>query len=77
MKSFTVAVFFPEAKAHVAYQGITIPASDFGVAARLAIRELRRRPGIAGKHITEVRLTIKEVPIASPGSRTDVERLRE
>lgn len=61
MRSFTVSGFFPEAKAHVAYQGTTVTASSMEVAARLAVVELRARPGIAGKHITEIRLTIKEV----------------
>lgn len=65
MKSFTVIAFFPEAKAHCAWQTVTVPASDLGVAARLAIHQVRARPGVAGKHISEVRLTIKEAVAAS------------
>lgn len=65
MRSFTISAFFTEAKAHVAYQGISVKASGLSVAARVAVEELRRRPGIAGKHITEVRLTIKEASIAA------------
>jgi hypothetical protein len=61
MKSFTVTAFFPEAKAHLAYQSITINAGDLNVAVARGISRLRSRPGIAGKHITEVRLTIKLV----------------
>lgn len=66
MKSFIVTAFFPEVKpAHCAWQTITVPASDLGVAARLAIHQVRSRPGVAGKHISEVRLTIKEAVAAS------------
>ena len=59
MKSFTVTAFFPEAKAHLAWQSITLNAGDLNVAVSRGISRLRSRPGIAGKHITEVRLTVK------------------
>jgi hypothetical protein len=60
MKSFAVSAFFPEVKpAHAAWQTCTMQGSDLGVAAVRALHEIRTRPGIAGKHITEVRLTVK------------------
>lgn len=59
VKSFTVTAFFPEAKAHLAWQSITLNAGDLNVAVSRGISRLRSRPGIAGKHITEVRLTVK------------------
>jgi len=66
LKSFTVTAFFPEVKpAHCAWQTGTVKASDLGVAAVRAIHELRSRPGVAGKHISEVRLTIKEAVAVS------------
>jgi hypothetical protein len=66
MKSFTVAAFFPEVKpAHCAWQTVTVNASDFGVALKLAMQELRSRPGVAGKHVSEARLTIKAADVAT------------
>jgi hypothetical protein len=66
MKSFTIVAFFAEVKpAHEAYQTATVAAGDFTVAATRALHEIRSRPGIAGKRIREVRLTIKESAIVS------------
>lgn len=66
MKSFTVTAFFPEVKpAHCAWQTVTVSAGDFAVAAVRALHEIRSRPGVAGKRISEVRLTIKEVDVAA------------
>jgi hypothetical protein len=65
MKLFTVTAFFPEVKpAHCAWQTITIEASDIAPVATRALRELRARPGVSGKHVSEVRLTIKEAGVA-------------
>jgi len=66
MKSFTVTAFFPEVKpAHCAWQTITVSAGEFAVAAGRALHEIRSRPGIAGKRIGELRLTIKESGVVS------------
>jgi hypothetical protein len=59
MKSFSVTGFFPEVKAHLAWQTVTVHAGSFDVAAGRGLKALRTRPGIAGKRITEVRVTIK------------------
>lgn len=61
MKSFIVTAYFPEVKpAHAAWQTVTVTASDFTVAATRGLQKIHALPGVAGKHITEVRLTIKE-----------------
>jgi hypothetical protein len=59
MKSFSVTAFFPEVKAHLAWQTVTVHAGSFDVAASRGLKQIRARPGIAGKRITEVRITIK------------------
>jgi hypothetical protein len=62
MKSFTIDAFFPEVKpAHAAFQSTTKLASNIGVAAVRAMNEIRARPALKGKRITEVRLTVKEL----------------
>jgi len=66
MKSFTVVAFFPEVKAHLAWQTAVVSASDISIAAKLALQEVRCRPGVLGKHISEVRLTIRTSPVANP-----------
>jgi hypothetical protein len=60
VKSFSVTAFFPEVKAHLAWQSVTIHAGSFDVAASRGLKQIRARPGIAGKRITEVRVTIKQ-----------------
>jgi len=61
MKSFIVTAFFPEVKpAHAAWQTVVATASDITVATARGMREIRSRPGVAGKRVSEVRLTIKE-----------------
>ena len=68
MKSFTVVAFFSEVKpAHCAWQTITVSAGDFTVAATRALHEIRERPEVKGKRISEVQLTIKESGVASMG----------
>ena len=59
MKSFSISAFFPEAKAHLAYQSCVSKAAEMSTAVSRGLDELRARPGIAGKRITEVRLTVK------------------
>jgi hypothetical protein len=64
MKSFIITAFFPEVKpAHEAWQTVVTTASDINVATARGIRALRSRPGVAGKHVSEVQLTIKEAGI--------------
>jgi hypothetical protein len=61
MKVFTVTAFFPEVKpAHSAWQTVTVPAGDLAVAATRALHAIRRRPGVAGKRISVVQLTIRD-----------------
>ena len=59
MKAFSVTAFFPEVKAHLAWQTVTVHAGNFEVAASRGLKQIRKRPGIAQKRITEVRVTIK------------------
>jgi hypothetical protein len=62
MKSFAVEAYFPEVKpAHCAFQSVVVKASNPACAANRALCELRKRPGVIGKHITVVKLTISEV----------------
>ncbi|MBZ5700265.1 MAG: hypothetical protein LAN84_00300 [Acidobacteriia bacterium] len=66
MKKFIITAFFPEVKpAHAAWQTATVTASNVAVATSRALWELRERPGVAGKHVSEIRLTIKETDVAS------------
>jgi hypothetical protein len=60
VKSFIVTGFFPEVKAHLAWQTVTVHAGSLDVAASRGLKQIRARPGIAGKRITEVRVTIKQ-----------------
>ena len=66
MKSFSVSAFFPEVKAHLAFQSCIAKASDMNVAVSRAVLEIRDRPGIKGKRISEVRLTVKELDAPNP-----------
>jgi hypothetical protein len=60
VKSFSVTAFFPEVKAHLAWQTVTVHAGSYDVAASRGLKQIRARPGIAGKRITEVRVTVKQ-----------------
>jgi hypothetical protein len=64
MKRFSISAFFPEVKSHVAWQSCSFDASNMGQAVHRALLEIRRRPGVKGKHVTEVRLTVKEITAA-------------
>lgn len=66
MKSFSVSAFFPEVKAHLAFQSCIAKANDMNVAVSRAVLEIRERPGIKGKRISEVRLTVKELDGPNP-----------
>ena len=59
VKSFSVTAFFPEVKAHLAWQTAPVGAGGFDVAAGRGLKQLRARPGVDGKRINEVRVTIK------------------
>lgn len=62
MRSFSITAYFPEVKpAHAAFQSCVSKASEMNVAVSRGLAELRTRPNVAGKHIREVRLTIKEI----------------
>jgi hypothetical protein len=59
MKAFSVTAFFPEVKAHLAYQSATKEAAEMETAVARALQEIRKRDGIKGKQVSEVRLTVK------------------
>jgi hypothetical protein len=59
MKAFSVTAFFPEVKAHLAYQSTTKEAAEMETAVSRALQEIRKRDGIKGKQLSEVRLTVK------------------
>jgi hypothetical protein len=62
MRSFSISAFFPEVKpAHAAFQSCVSKASEMDIAVSRGLSELRARPGVNGKRISEVRLTIKEI----------------
>lgn len=67
MRSFSISAYFPEVKpAHAAFQSCVSKGSDVDVAVSRGLAELRARPNVKGKHISEIRLTIKEIePSAS------------
>jgi hypothetical protein len=65
MKRFSVSAFFPEVKpAHEAFQSCSFDASNMGHAVHRALLDIRARPALKGKRITEVRLTVKEINCA-------------
>jgi hypothetical protein len=59
MKAFSITAFFPEAKAHLAYQSTTSEAAEMETAVARGLQEMRKRDGIKGKQLSEVRLTVK------------------
>jgi hypothetical protein len=65
VKPFIVTAFFPDVKpAHAAFQTCMVKGNHIGVAALRALRIIRTRDGIAGKHIREIHLTIEESGVA-------------
>lgn len=64
MKRFSITAFFPELKpAHAAFQDCNFDASNMGQAAHRALLDIRARPALKGKRITEVRLTVKQIDV--------------
>lgn len=62
MKSFSISAFFPEVKpAHAAFQSCITAGAEMSTAVSRGLHQLRDRPGVKGKQITEVRLIVKEV----------------
>jgi hypothetical protein len=61
MKAFSITAFFPEAKAHLAYQSTTKEAAEMETAVARGLQEIRKRDGIKGKQVSEVRLTVKQI----------------
>jgi hypothetical protein len=69
VKSFSISAYFPEVRpAHMAFQHCVAKGSEMGTAISRGLIELRDRPGVKGKRITEVRITVKEVAVATPES---------
>jgi hypothetical protein len=71
MKIYSVAGFFPEAKAHCAEQVCTAKADSLELAASRGLKELRKRAGIKGKQITTVKLTIRLIGEAPKDQDSD------
>jgi len=61
MKEYTVEGFFPQAVAHAAEQLALVRANRFDIAAKRGLDQFRTRPGIKGKQIRTVKLTIQFV----------------
>jgi hypothetical protein len=62
MRSFSISAFFPEVKpAHAAFQSCVSKASEMNTAISRGLQQLRERPALKHKRITEVRLTVKEI----------------
>ena len=61
VKAFSITAFFPEAKAHIAYQSTTSEAAEMEKAISRGLQEIRKRDGIKGKQLSEVRLTVKQI----------------
>jgi hypothetical protein len=74
MKAFVEMAFFPEVKAHLAWQQCTVEASHLACAANRAMAELCARDGIKGRRITTVKLTLSFVPRGCSDSHPDVTR---
>jgi hypothetical protein len=51
-------VFLPEAIAHLADQKSRVTAPTLADAAKEALKEVRSRPGMKGRHFTTARLTV-------------------
>jgi hypothetical protein len=65
VRSFSVSAFFPEVKpAHAAFQSCVAKAAEMDTAVARGLADLRARPGVKGKRIREVRLTVKELDVA-------------
>lgn len=60
MKTYFVDAFFSELPSGRAEQSCSLEACSMGTAARRGLFILRQRPGIRGKRIKVVRLTIRE-----------------
>ncbi len=59
MRSFSISAFFPEVKpAHAAFQSYVSKASEMDIAVSRGVADLRARPGVKGKRITELRRRI-------------------
>ena len=59
MKEYSIEGFFPQATAHLANQIVRVRANRFDIAAKRGLDQLRARPGIKGKQIRTVKLTIQ------------------
>lgn len=59
MKRFSVEGVFPEVKAHHYSQLCAVKAGSWEEAAKLGMKELRSRPGLKGKRIETIQLTIR------------------
>jgi hypothetical protein len=66
MKSFNVSAFFPELASPHAWQACVSKASEMSTALSRGLSELRQRPAVKGRHVTEVRITIREITPRSP-----------
>ena len=60
-KRFNAVIYFPDLASGKAYQEVTITASNIGMAAYTAFKEIRKRSGVAKKQIHTMKLTVTEV----------------
>jgi len=60
-KRFHVSLSFPELASGRVDQDWTGEATNSGMAAHLAFKEVRKRPGVARKRIRTVKMTITEL----------------
>lgn len=61
MKRFEVTVLFPELPAAHAVQTVTSSGSNFIVALRRALEEIKKRPHVKGKRIKTAKITIQKI----------------
>ena len=59
---WSVAATFPEAPAAHAQIALTVRASDMGLAVRRALRRMRKRPNLRGRHLKTARILVVQGP---------------
>jgi hypothetical protein len=65
-KKFHVMAYFPDLTSVNAYQTWTGSASNIGMAAHLAFKDIRARQGVTKKRLKNAKLTIIEIEFEVP-----------
>jgi hypothetical protein len=60
-KRFVVDFFFPELKGGAIWQSVVVEDEHMGAALKHAFAEVRKRPGVSKKHISQAKITVAEV----------------